>query len=66
MAKFGRFDPRNKKNGRNKRMSLYKDIRIHEIEKGRKLIGHTFNQVIFDELEESQTNDVIRNSESTH
>jgi hypothetical protein len=51
MAKFTRFDPRNKKNGRNKRISLYKDIRIHEIEKGRKLLGHTFEYVIVDENE---------------
>lgn len=30
MAKFSRFDPRNKKKDRNKKRSLYKDIRIHE------------------------------------
>ena len=28
MAKFGRYDPRNKKSGRNKQHSIYKDIRI--------------------------------------
>jgi hypothetical protein len=28
MAKFGRYDPRNKKSGRNKTNSMYKDIRI--------------------------------------
>ena len=32
MAKFGRFDPRNKKNGRNKERSLYRDIRIRMVE----------------------------------
>ncbi len=32
MAKFGRFDPRNKKNGRNKERSIYKDIRIRAVE----------------------------------
>lgn len=32
MAKYGRFDPRNKKNGRNKQHSIYKDIRIRSIE----------------------------------
>lgn len=32
MAKFGRFDPRNKKNGRNKERSIYKDIRIRMVE----------------------------------
>jgi hypothetical protein len=37
MAKYGRFDPRNKKNGRNKYRSLERDIRIHDTEKsGRK------------------------------
>lgn len=54
MAKFTRFDPRNKKNGRNKKMSLQKDIRIHEVEKGRKLIGHTFEYIIFDEVENDE------------
>ena len=34
MAKYGRFDPRNKKNGRNKYHSLERDIRIHNTEKG--------------------------------
>jgi hypothetical protein len=34
MAKYGRFDPRNKKNGRNKYRSLERDIRIHNTEKG--------------------------------
>ena len=34
MAKYGRFDPRNKKSGRNKYRSLERDIRIHEIDKG--------------------------------
>lgn len=32
MAKFSRFDPRNKKQGRNKERSLYKDVRIKMIE----------------------------------
>jgi hypothetical protein len=33
MAKYGRFDPRNKKNGRNKSHSLNRDIRIKDSEK---------------------------------
>tara|TARA_R110000772_G_scaffold79238_2_gene169604 strand:+ start:171 stop:356 length:186 start_codon:yes stop_codon:yes gene_type:complete len=57
MAKFTRFDPRNKKNGRNKRISLYKDIRIHEVEKGRKLLGHTFDYVVIDEIEQNEINE---------
>jgi hypothetical protein len=32
MAKYGRFDPRNKKNNRNKQHSIYKDIRIRDVE----------------------------------
>lgn len=32
MAKYGRFDPRNKKNGRNKNRSLSKDFKIKEVE----------------------------------
>ena len=40
MAKFSRFDPRNKKQGRNKQKSLYKDIRMHDVEKGRKISGY--------------------------
>lgn len=31
MAKFGRYDPRNKKQGRNKERSIYKDIRIKHV-----------------------------------
>jgi len=33
MAKYGRYDPRNKKNGRNKSRSLNRDIRIHNTDK---------------------------------
>jgi len=33
MAKYGRYDPRNKKNDRNKNRSLNRDIRIKESEK---------------------------------
>jgi hypothetical protein len=54
MAKFTRFDSRNKKNGRNKLRSLNKDIRIHEVKKGRKLIGHTFEYIIVDEIEKNE------------
>lgn len=50
MAKFGRFDPRNKKQGRNKRKSIHKDIRIHENDKDRKITGYNVTHVIFDEL----------------
>ena len=36
MAKYGRYDPRNKKNGRNKSRSLNRDIRIHNTDKSDK------------------------------
>ena len=52
MAKFARFDSRNKKFRRNKKISLQKDIRIHEVSKGRKLIGHTFAEWVDIESEE--------------
>ena len=32
MAKFTRFDPRNKKNNKHKTLSLNKDIKIKEVE----------------------------------
>lgn len=50
MAKYGRFDPRNKKYGRNKQKSLYKDIRMHDNDKDRKITGYNFTQVIYDDL----------------
>jgi hypothetical protein len=49
MAKFGRFDPRNKKQGRNKQRSIYKDIRMHDIDKGRKISGIKVNEIWVDE-----------------
>lgn len=37
MAKYGRFDPRNKKQDRHKQQSIYKDLRIRmNEEKGRR------------------------------
>lgn len=35
MAKYTRFDPRNKKNGRNKTRSLGKDFKIRDAENSR-------------------------------
>lgn len=35
MAKYSRFDPRNKKNTRNKQRSLNRDLRIKEEKKSR-------------------------------
>jgi hypothetical protein len=36
MAKFGRYDPRNKKRDRHKYQSLHRDIRIKEQRKSKK------------------------------
>ena len=36
MAKFGRFDPRNKKRDRHKYQSLNRDVRIKEQQKSKK------------------------------
>jgi hypothetical protein len=50
MAKFSRFDPRNKKQGRNKQKSLYKDIRMHDVEKSRKISGYKMTHVWVDDV----------------
>ena len=44
MAKFDRYDPRNKKKDRNKKNSLNKDVRIHEEE------NRTANQMLLREI----------------
>lgn len=40
MAKFGRYDPRNKKRDRHKYQSLNRDVRIREQRKGKKSYLH--------------------------
>jgi len=37
MAKFGRYDPRNKKRGQQKNRSIEKDFKIKSIEKEKKV-----------------------------
>ena len=44
MAKFDRFDPRNKKKDRNKKNSLNKDVRIREEE------SRSANQMLLREI----------------
>lgn len=44
MAKFDRYDPRNKKKDRNKKNSLNKDVRIREEE------SRTANQMLLREI----------------
>ena len=47
MAKYSRFDPRNKKRGNNKSKSIEKDIRIKEVNsKDFKLM---LNEVMYDD-----------------
>lgn len=50
MAKYSRYDPRNKKKDRNKSRSINKDHRIREEE--HKIRGHKIEWVVVDELEE--------------
>jgi hypothetical protein len=51
MAKFGRYDPRNKKKDRNKKNSLEKDQRIKTLDNETKLQGYSLNEVMYDEYE---------------
>ena len=51
MAKFGRYDPRNKKKDRNKKNSLEKDHRIKTLNNETKLPGFRLNEVMYDEYE---------------
>ena len=46
MAKFGRFDPRNKKRDRHKYQSLNRDHRIKESRKGKKSYLHLDQNVL--------------------
>jgi hypothetical protein len=57
MAKFGRYDPRNKKRDRNKTHSQNKDIRIRDVEENRsnfKIKGNTSTYAIIDEWEDEE------------
>ena len=50
MAKFGRYDPRNKKKDRNKRHSQNKDIRIREVPEEKKYpLDKALKEVIYDD-----------------
>jgi hypothetical protein len=52
MAKYTRFDPRNKKNGRNKTRSLGKDFRIREVDDSKIKHQALLREVVYDEYEE--------------
>jgi hypothetical protein len=48
MAKFGRYDPRNKKKDRNKKNSLDKDWNIKSTVNESQLPGFSLNEVMYD------------------
>lgn len=47
MAKYSRFDPRNKKRGKHKSQSLSKDLRIREVQDIDS--KRTLNEVMYDD-----------------
>ena len=51
MAKFGRYDPRNKKKDRNKKNSLDKDWNIKSTVNETQLPGFSLNEVMYDQYE---------------
>lgn len=51
MAKFERYDSRNKKKDRNKNMALDKSQRIRATEDETTLPGFSLNEVMYDEYE---------------
>lgn len=58
MAKYGRFDPRNKNKGRNKNRSLGKDFRIREVD-NQKIKHQAFlREVVYDDEIEEENNDI--------
>ena len=51
MAKFERYDPSNKKQDRNKNLSLDKESKIKPLTNETKLSGYKLNEVMHDEYE---------------
>lgn len=47
MAKFSRYDPRNKKRGKHKSHTLNKDLRIREVENSKS--KNFINEVMYDD-----------------
>lgn len=58
MAKYSRFDPRNKKRGKHKNESLEKDIRIREVQdyESKRMLNEVMydDQYDYDELDNQQ------------
>lgn len=52
MAKYSRFDPRNKNRGRNKSRSLDKDLRIREVDDNKYKHQAFLREVVYDDYEE--------------
>lgn len=48
MAKFSRFDPRNKKRGKHKSQSLEKDLRIREVDEYSRNGKQMLQEVVYD------------------
>ncbi|MBV22749.1 MAG: hypothetical protein CMA53_01430 [Euryarchaeota archaeon] len=59
MAKFGRYDPRNKKRDRNKNQSQNKDIRIREVEEKSRFNSksNSINYALLDGIDEFDDED---------
>jgi len=57
MAKFSRFDPRNKKRGNHKRQSINKDLKIREdrLFDSNKLKQSVIREVMYDDADWSNT-----------
>ena len=58
MAKYSRFDPRNKKRGKHKNESLEKDLRIREVQdyESKRMLNEVMydDQYDYDELDNQQ------------
>lgn len=58
MAKYSRFDPRNKKRGKHKTESLEKDLRIREVQdyESKRMLNEVMydDQYDYDELDNQQ------------
>jgi hypothetical protein len=58
MAKYSRFDPRNKKNGRNKVRALTKDMKIRDAEYTKNEKYKVNQSMVFDEEDEESISPV--------
>lgn len=64
MAKFSRYDPRNKKRDKHKSQSLNKDFRIRDVEESGtslRLKGHHTDHVFYD-MDEDYTDKDVNNT----